>query len=204
MTIYAKLAADREVIGFFGAEDPPDMVGPIEPHEDDDGEYRLVSGPLALPPRPNAACLIYWPDDADAPGWVDPRPLADIQAEAIAAIDAFADACRIAVVGDAARIKEYERAQLGAEQYRAAGYTGTVPPPVASWAHAKRREGWTPKQAADDILAASARWYVALDGIRAMRLDAKETIRAAATSEEVATTVATFRATLTAAMQGVQ
>lgn len=130
--------------------------------------------------------------------------MAEMQARAIASIDEVADAARLAVVGDAARIKEYERAQAGAETYRDAGFTGPVPPGVASWAYAKRRANWTARQAAEDILASSARWYAALDGIRALRLDAKETIRAAVTNEEVTATAATFRVTLTAAMQGVQ
>lgn len=130
--------------------------------------------------------------------------LEQVQVRTIADIDIFADAARLSVVGDAARIKEYERAQAGAEAYRDAGFTGDVPPGVASWAYAKRRNNWTAQQAAEDILAASARWYDALDGIRALRLDAKEGVRSAVTNEEVAATAATFRTTLTASMEGVQ
>lgn len=130
--------------------------------------------------------------------------LPDHKARSILDVDRFADAARLKVVGDAARIKEYERAQSGAEQYRDAGYTGPVPPGVASWARAKRRDEWTARQAADDILAASARWYAALDGIRDLRLDAKESIRFAETIQEVEAIASTFRTTLTAAMQGVQ
>lgn len=181
-------------------------LGGAEPAPRDGFSYYPVLGP-AIPTidwrtRPSVSHAVKW--NGGAWEWVDTETIAEKQAQAIVEIDAFADARRMDVVGDAARIKEYERAQLGAEQYRDAGYAGPVPPAVASWAHAKRRESWTPKQAADDILAASARWYAALDGIRAMRLDAKETIRAATTGEEVATTVASFRSTLTAAMQGVQ
>ena len=191
-----------EVQMSYSGEMAADGMGPPNPTPAGPYQYHEVEALEFLEPRPTKTCRLKWVDGQRT--WVEEGSLSTLQADAIAGIDAFADACRMAVVGDAARIKEYERAQLGAEQYRDAGYTGTVPPPVDSWAHAKRREGWTPKQAAEDILAASTRWYAALDGIRAMRLDAKETIRAAATGQEVATTVATFRATLTAAMQGVQ
>lgn len=184
-----------------GQFDPEDMAGPPPAPREGFSYYPLTEA-IDWRNRPSVSHVVKW--NAGAWEWVDSESIADKQAQAIVEVDAFADASRLAVVGDAARIKEYERAQLGAEQYRDAGYTGAVPPAVESWAYAKRRDGWTAQQAADDILAASARWYDALDGIRAMRLDAKETIRAAATGQEVATTVATFRATLTAAMQGVQ
>lgn len=136
--------------------------------------------------------------------WVETASLEEVKAVAIGEIDQRADAARLAVVGDAARIKEYERAQAGAEAYRDAGFTGAVPPGVASWAFAKRRQSWTARDAAEDILAASARWYAALDGIRALRLDSKEAIRFAVTKDEVVAIASTFRSTLTAAMQGVQ
>lgn len=152
-------------------------------------------------PQPSATSEIQQLGDVLV--WVETATLEQAQIEAISSIDAFADAARLAVVGDAARIKEYERAQAGAEAYRDAGFTGEVPPAVASWAYAKRRSEWTAQQAAEDILAASSRWYAALDEIRALRLDAKECTRFAETNEEVVAIAATFRATLTATMEGV-
>jgi hypothetical protein len=147
---------------------------------------------------------------AMAPGWlwqmperivVDMRELVDVQAASVLAVDHTADIARAAVVGDPVRVKEYERAQQQAEAFRDAGFTGTAPSCVACWATAKE---WTDQQAAEDILAASARWLGALDGIRALRLQAKEDIRRATTNAEVDTLLATFTSTLTAAMQGVQ
>ena len=172
-----------------------------EPPANSVNVYHIVPARFNIP-RPGPHHRIKWIDGDRA--WYDPRSIAQIREAAIVDIDISSDAARLTVVGDAARIKEYERAQAGAESYRDAGFSGPVPAAVASWAHAKRRDGWTTRQAAEDILAASARWYAALDGIRALRLDAKEGMRAAITKEEVATTAATFRASLTAAMQGVQ
>lgn len=144
------------------------------------------------------------------PGWVwqmpervavDARVLSDAITKAVIMVDREADAARAAVVGDPVRVKEYERAQAQAEAFRDAGFTGPVPSCVDCWAVAKE---WTAQQAAEDILAASARWLGALDGIRALRLQAKEDIRRATTNAQVDTLLATFTATLTAAMQGVQ
>jgi hypothetical protein len=132
---------------------------------------------------------------------VDVRDLADLVARTVVEVDRVADLSRAAVVGDPVRVKEYERAQQQAEQYRDAGFSGAVPACVGCWATAKE---WTAQQAAEDILAASARWLGALDGIRALRLQAKEDIRRATTNAEVDALLTTFTATLTAAMQGVQ
>lgn len=144
------------------------------------------------------------------PGWVwqmpervavDARELSATITKAVVMVDREADAARAAVVGDPVRVKEYERAQAQAEAFRDANFSGTVPPCVACWATAKE---WTAQQATEDILAASARWLGALDGIRALRLQTKEDIRRATTNAQVDTLLATFTATLTAAMQGVQ
>lgn len=118
----------------------------------------------------------------------------------IARVDQAADAVRRQVVGDPVRVKEYEMAHLAAETFRDAGYTGEVSPYVRCWAEAK---GWTDRQAADDILAASARWYAALEAIRDLRLKAKEAIRAAATAAQAQATFETYLATLTTLMEGV-
>jgi hypothetical protein len=163
----------------------------------------------------NDELVSYTPDEAAAKagllqGWlwqmpervaVDARALAILVDHAVAAIDAHADAARNAVVGDGTRVVEYKRAEDGARAFKAAGYAGTAPPSVASWAAAK---DWTWQQSADDIIAAADRWYGALDAIRALRLQAKEDIRHAATNAAVDAILATFIATLTAAMQGIQ
>ena len=94
---------------------------------------------------------------------------------AIAKIDADTDAINTAVVGS--RAQEYELAEKHAQAYKDAGYTGTVPSSVQSWATAKT---WTATQAADDILATAAQWRGAQAAIRAARLLRKEQVRNAA------------------------
>lgn len=185
-------------------QDTPE-AGPVKPPPMIPADYRYVSldGPFDVNSSPSPSCVAMIGAD-DLPYWAETGTLAQSVNSALLHIDGFADAARLSVVGDAARIKEYERAQAGAEAYRDAGFAGPVPPGVASWAYAKRRDSWTAQHAAEDILAASERWYAALDGIRALRLDAKEALRAAQTIEETAATVASFIATLTTAMQGVQ
>lgn len=115
------------------------------------------------------------PDADGSPILADPLPLTKDQL--CAAIDAEADAARLAVVGDPLRMVEYERAAVEATAYRAAGYSGTVPAAVQSWADAK---AWTPQQATDDILVAAAAFNGALYALRDIRLKGKEAVRTAA------------------------
>ena len=85
-------------------------------------------------------------------------------------IDVVADAVRAKLVGDPVRAFEYQFAEIGAKEYAAAGYTGTVPPVVQCWATAK---GWTAQAAADDIIAEGAQYHGALEYLRATRLQGK-------------------------------
>jgi hypothetical protein len=98
----------------------------------------------------------------------------------IAIIDAEADIIRARVVGDPVRAFEYQWAENEANAFKAAGYTGTVPPSIAAWAQAKN---WTSQQAADDVLQAAANFRSAMSSLRTTRLIGKETIRNAATEE---------------------
>ncbi|MEZ0190757.1 phage tail protein [Ralstonia solanacearum] len=95
-------------------------------------------------------------------------------------LDAAADAVRLAVVGDPLRAVEYQRASDEALAYRAAGYSGGVPPSVQSAVDAK---GETAQQAADAILTMHAAWNAALYDIRTLRLKGKEAIRSAASDD---------------------
>ena len=196
MTIYAKVGEFDIVDHYDGFPDPPDMEGPLPPPPPGEGWMLINTMPG---PRPHKD--FAWKAVDGVMFWYDPRNLADVVAGAAAAVDQHADVARASVVGDAVRVKEYERAQAQAEAFRAAGFAGAVPSCVACWAAAKE---WTPQSAAEDILAAAARWYGALDGIRALRLQAKEDIRRAADNATVDTLLATFIASLTSSMQGVQ
>lgn len=99
-------------------------------------------------------------------------PQADPKTALIRQIDIDVDAIYAAAVGN--RGPEYDQAALDAQSYAAAGYAGTVPASVASWATAK---GWTAQAAADDILLAAGRLAAARDAIRAQRLLRKEQAR---------------------------
>ncbi|WP_286976831.1 hypothetical protein [Pseudomonas sp.] len=92
------------------------------------------------------------------------------------AIDAAADAARLAVAGDPLRATEYERAAAEAQAFKDAGYPAeSVPRTVAAWAI----NGRTAEQAADSILAESAAYTEVLYCLREVRLNGKEQVRAA-------------------------
>jgi hypothetical protein len=95
-----------------------------------------------------------------------------LRAALVTKIDADTDAIYAAAVGN--RMPEYDRAASDAQAYKEAGYTGTVPTSVQTWASAK---GWTTRQAADDVLRASSQLSAARDAIRTQRLNLKETAK---------------------------
>jgi hypothetical protein len=115
--------------------------------------------------------------------------LIELKTNSVLAIDSEVDAIYLAALGN--RGPEYTDAEAAAVAYQAAGYTGTVPPDVQSWATAK---GWTATQAADDILAAAASLRGAKSAIRAARLLRKEQVKAATTGAEVSTAMAAWAA----------
>lgn len=82
------------------------------------------------------------------------------------------------VIGN--RGPEYTQAEKEAAEYKAAGYTGTVPPYVLSWANAS---GMTPTQATDNIIQQALAWRAASAAIRQQRLTIKEAIRAGNVSQ---------------------
>ena len=102
-------------------------------------------------------------------------------------IDADTDAIYRAVQGE--RATEYLLAESDAKAYKAAGYTGTVPDSVASWASAK---GQTATWAADDILTTATGWRQAQSSIRATRLACKEQARVANDMAPIVTQWASF------------
>lgn len=129
-----------------------------------------------------------------------PEPTLDeIKATLCSDVDASADATYIAIGGPSpGRLAEYQQAKADAIAFKDAGYTGTVPSTVQSWATAS---GMTAQAAADNILATAAQWGAALDYIRAQRLLGKANVNAAvdATSAQNAadSAIANIRATAT-------
>ncbi len=126
-------------------------------------------------PRPSAAHR--WQNDQ----WQEDEMLRSalldaLKIELCQQIDGLADQVRRELAGDPLRGAEYDRAAQEASVYQTAGYAGSVPPAVLSWAEAK---GWTAQAAADDILRAAGRWNAALYQLRDQRLKTKEAIRSA-------------------------
>lgn len=103
-----------------------------------------------------------------------------LKATSVTSIDREVDAIYLAALGN--RGPEYTAAELAAQAYADAGYTGTVPADVQSWATAK---GWTATAAANDILTEAAKLRTAKSAIRAARLLRKEQVRAAADGGQV-------------------
>jgi len=101
-------------------------------------------------------------------------PTSQERAAFAALVDAQVDAIYISVQGE--RVTEYMLAESDATAYKSAGYSGTVPSSVASWAAAKAKDA---KWAADDILATATAWRGAQGAIRAQRLAIKEAAKTA-------------------------
>jgi hypothetical protein len=187
--------ATGRVDATYDAEDAPVIDG-----------HDLVEAPVDFdrgwPAAPTDTAVLHWVDGALA--WVETAPVADLIERGIQQIDGAADTSRLGVLSKASATEEYKRSEAQARAYRAAGYPpDDVPSCVASWAKAKRRDAWTAQQAADDIIATADEWYGLLDGIRDLRLCAKEDVRHAADSGEVAARVQQFSADLTDLMKGV-
>lgn len=161
--------------------------------------------PLAEPidwgAQPTETSVVMWNDGA--PAWVEMSPLVHLVDRAISAIDSAADDARSEVISRQTNTLEYQRVEMQARSFRSAGYPDTdVPSGVASWASAKYRDGWTARQAADDIIATADAWYGLLDGIRDLRLHAKEDVRHAADGGEIAARVGAFETDLSNLMKG--
>lgn len=139
----------------------------------------------------------YWRDGAIE--WEDHAVLEDERAAAIDAIDAAGEALRLAVINRmTTQTEEYRRVEAQARAWREAGYPesdeATAPRGVRGWTAAKWREGWTNRQACDDILATADGWYSILDTIRDLRLMNKEDVRHAGAAGEIAAIVADMEA----------
>jgi hypothetical protein len=125
--------------------------------------------------------------EATAGDWVEPARVYTTADRAALAkqIDSDTDVIYRAVQGD--RGAEYALAETDAIAYTEAGYTGTVPASVASWAAAK---GQTGAWAAQSILATATQWRGAQSAIRANRLLCKEQAKVV---ENLATVEAEWR-----------
>lgn len=118
----------------------------------------------------------------------------NVKSAFILQIDTDADALIRTVIGE--RASQYESAEKQSAAYKAAGYTGTVPPKVQAWATAKNQ---TATWAADSQIATAEAWRSAEDALYAKRLLLKETARVAVDAaglDEIKANWATFLAAL--------
>ena len=163
------------------------------------GAYTDMSPP---DPAPSPTCEVR--QSGEVLVWVETLTLVEAIANAISQIDGAADAARLEVLSRQTNTVEYQRAEQQARAFKASGYpSDDVPGPVASWAKAKYRDGWTARQAADDIIATADSWYALLDAIRDLRLCAKEDVRHASSNDDVSTRVKQFSSDLYDLMKGV-
>lgn len=140
--------------------------------------YTVKNGALVAPTPPTAA-----------------EQLGNIQLDLCASIDAAADSAYIQIGGPSpGRLAEYQQANTDAQAFKAAGYTGTVPPTVASWVTAS---GMTAQAAADNIIATATAWIAVLEAIRDARLVGKKSVNDA-------TTVTDAQAAASAAIANIQ
>lgn len=155
---------------------------------DSEGNYlgRVAPGAAAhvLRSGPPAGTGWVWA----AGQWAKVPTFAEALAQALPDIDRQADALTFAVVGQ--RFPEYQTAQTKAGEYKASGYSGPVPASVGIWAHVK---GQSNQWAADDILAVAGQWQTAMQAIRAVRLSAKEQVRASNTTAQITAHMGTVR-----------
>lgn len=183
----------EEVTGFFLQDDPPDIPGEDAARVG----YAAIEPPFSSKetPRPSPTARLYYRGDS-AVSWEETAPLPDVKRRAMEDIDTISEQMRLLVLGQQTNTKEYERAELHALAYQAAGFSGPVPRGVASWTKARHREGWTDRQAAEDILATAGKWYGLLDEMREARLCAKQDVLHAATSPEVDARVVALKSAL--------
>ncbi|MFM9382228.1 phage tail protein [Pseudomonas sp. UV AK001] len=115
------------------------------------------------------------PDSGEWKGqWEHDGEPVPTSAELCTRVDNYADQARQTVAGDPLRALEYERATAEAQAFKDAGYPAdAVPRSVAAWAIMGR----APREAADSMLAESARYAELLYLVRERRLEAKELIR---------------------------
>lgn len=198
MIQFALSFTDGEVFGFVYSDRMPDLPRGQIAHVMVD---RVMGFPRMAAPTTklyitNGELQKVGPDELDA-----------LKREAIDAVDAAGEALRLAVINRMpTQTEEYRQALAQAQAWSAAGYPeaeeSPAPSDVTSWAMARWRDGWTARQAADDILSTASTWAAILSEIRLLRLLNKQDVLHAATPEEVAAICSDMDADMLAIAQG--
>lgn len=168
----------------------PDDALPV-----DDAVYAEFSGP-----PPAGMQRVAGPDGLPMWAPVPPLPADQRRKAAKDAIDAAAGEARAAFVSVGWGVEEeYRLAKAEADAWIAAGKPANdVPPAVEVWAQAR---GWTPEQAADDIMQTEQLWTSMLLAIREQRLLGKAAVDGAPDSADFDAVAAPFIAALEAIRQ---
>lgn len=138
--------------------------------------HLVFNGELTKVEAPQPSPAHCW----DGTQWVlnpaDVAGLESLNAEQLCArVDAAADSARQAIAGDPLLTLEYARAATDAQAFKDEGYPKKVVPlAISAWIV----KGRTAKQAADEILGKAAQFNESLLTLRAIRLEAKEKIKA--------------------------
>jgi len=201
MTAYMEVNDEDIVVGATGSPDPEGFVGPPgPPPEPVEGiRYFRVNTLDFFRDRPSPTSVLRRYAEGAA-RWEEVAPIAELRNRAIQQIDAAGEALRLAVVNHMTmQTEEYRRVEAQARAWREEGYPEeeggpSAPRGVRGWAMAKWRDGWTNRQAADDILATADGWMYILDEVRDLRLANKEDVRHAADAAEIAAISADMRA----------
>lgn len=109
-------------------------------------------------------------------------------------VDSDVDLIYKQVIGN--RAPEYEVAERDALDFAAAEFLGDPPASVVDWADIK---GWTPQQAAENIIVMATQWrHLSTAVMRPTRLRTKEQLRQTTTSDEVTVILSVWQATMAA------
>lgn len=147
-----------------------------------------ISSPVSWN-RPYAQAVQKWINGASV--WVDERTLETLQASSIAKTYEDVDKVVKDAVGN--RTEEYKDAEVAAQAYKAAGYTGTVPADVQCYAtHNPTGAVQTGQWAADDILGKATAYAQAKLAMREQRFASQSAMRAATTNAEIDSAVAVW------------
>lgn len=145
------------------------------------------------PVRPDDR-FFYVQENADGTFTSVPKDLEPIKAQFKESIDVTCGNIRAGVVSKGLFVEEeYRVAYDEAAEFKAAGYTGAVPPSVQTWADVSNN---TAVWAADDIIATRNQYVSLLNSVRDLRLKSKAAVDAATTSDELLAAFDVFNQTV--------
>lgn len=199
MIHYAEVGPDDRVIQCIHAESA-DAVCAIEPSEG--CTLHLLIEPIDWSGAASETTVLFWNDGV--PEFRETLPLSAVIARNVKRIDILADIARATILAHPTNVEEYRLAKIDALAFQEAGFVGEAGEGVTTWTYAKRRQGWTDRMSAEDILTTAARWTAAVWMLRGHRLNVKELVRDSTTIYEAELLFEVYRDALNTSMQGLQ